>query len=541
MPTSIIFTSRDNALRLASDKKNCNKIYISPEKTSWNDFSYKISGSLRFNIDGIHYIFEALVAVINEENQFRGIGDIPSLEKEIPLFLNEAPPQSYFILLPSMDIYRNFIARLGIEKSIEILTALNDVVSIKFNNKRDTWLHLIESSPVFQLAFMRNTDSFFTYHNAKDLLKGLEFEELEYISKKLQLKFQLDGFHNPHLINLVFNSTDLIPKRINIFIGENGLGKSQALKQFTQAFIRPDQSENLKDIGPNDELRRPMVNRILAIATPGETINTFPPEKNNPSKIFYKKLNLTRNSNAIGFSLMKLIRDNRRIGEHTRLEIFQRCLKNVLPIEKIVFKPKHCSDIIHLSDLLNNYSREQTLLELSFTIRNSTDPKIKSKDNITLYSMSSGQLSFFKFALLSCLHIENGSFVLLDEPETHLHPSLISEFVTLLDNLLELTGSYAIIATHSPYFVREVSREQVHVFKKNNEDYIEILQPRLKTFGSNIGDISYFVFDENTTNTLSQKIIHKAKDKGYSYQYIIDNFKNELPSELLYQLKRELL
>ncbi|MHC5791870.1 AAA family ATPase, partial [Streptococcus pyogenes] len=86
-------------------------------------------------------------------------------------------------------------------------------------------------------------------------------------------------------------------------------------------------------------------------------------------------------------------------------------------------------------------------------------PTIAGQDDE--YPLSSGQLSFFKFALLACLHIENGSFVLLDEPETHLHPSMISDFITLLDNILERTGSYALIATHSTYFVREVAREQV--------------------------------------------------------------------------------
>ncbi|MBF4349710.1 AAA family ATPase, partial [Vibrio anguillarum] len=78
------------------------------------------------------------------------------------------------------------------------------------------------------------------------------------------------------------------------------------------------------------------------------------------------------------------------------------------------------------------------------------------------------------------------SFVLLDEPETHMHPNMIADFVGLLDQLLEDTGSQALIATHSAYFVREISREQVHVLLKNESDEISIVSPRLRTFGADI-------------------------------------------------------
>src|SRR5690606_7633588 len=99
---------------------------------------------------------------------------------------------------------------------------------------------------------------------------------------------------------------------------------------------------------------------------------------------------------------------------------------------------------------------------------------IKSKGPVRIVggnavSLSSGQLSLFRFALQICLHIENGTLLLLDEPETHLHPNFITELVDLLDSILEQTGSLAIVATHSAYFVREVPREQVLVIKEGEE------------------------------------------------------------------------
>ena len=55
-------------------------------------------------------------------------------------------------------------------------------------------------------------------------------------------------------------------------------------------------------------------------------------------------------------------------------------------------------------------------------------------------------LSMGKSPLSGLLHrhvssIENGTLLLFDEPETHLHPNLITEFVRLLENwALNLAG-----------------------------------------------------------------------------------------------------
>lgn len=79
------------------------------------------------------------------------------------------------------------------------------------------------------------------------------------------------------------------------------------------------------------------------------------------------------------------------------------------------------------------------------------------------------------------MHIENGSLLLIDEPETHLHPNFISLIISALHKILTATGSYSIISTHSVYIVREVPQDQViilergeknNVVQNNRNDYI---------------------------------------------------------------------
>lgn len=520
-----------------------NTIYVYPEDNKWNDFKYKTHCSYLIKRESSYSISgNILVSIVDkdmERSEYTGLGNI--FDDNPRVIEREHVDKLFFTLLPSISDYRELVKSVGPEKTAEILSSLNDLVFFSKYKKNTSWLKKSLQSDVFKKSFMRNSEPFFAFHNAADIIRGLEFEELEYISKKLELSFKLDGFKNEHKLTLNFGSSDIVPKRINILIGENGLGKSQSLNQFVRSSLQQrGYIRNLID--PLSPTGRPMINRILAIGTPGETANTYPSDSIKNPKLNYKRLLLTRNGransdNMLGNSIVKLARLDESIGMLDRWDIFIKAIEHALPLDKIFFQISDENqelDFISLKMIKFGYNEERQL-KIWSSIDNSADPKIKGDDGF--YPMSSGQLSFFKFALLACLHIENGSFVLLDEPETHLHPSLISDFVTLLDNILEKTGSYALIATHSPYFVREVTREQVHIFKHNRDGFIYIKNPRLKTFGANIGDISYFVFDEDIGNSLSHKTILKLKHKKISYTVLKEKLGSELPTEMLQEIK----
>ena len=59
--------------------------------------------------------------------------------------------------------------------------------------------------------------------------------------------------------------------------------------------VQDEGLNNLED--PNDINKRPKINRLLALATPGETKNTYPKEINK-SRIPYKRLLLSRDSSS---------------------------------------------------------------------------------------------------------------------------------------------------------------------------------------------------------------------------------------------------
>ncbi|WP_419173385.1 AAA family ATPase [Halobacteriovorax sp.] len=539
------------SLEKNTDKLEAGEILIIPSEDQWNDFKHKIKALIYLKTNNDLFSFESFLAFVPETTSEVEIGLRSRLQEYIQKTnsVKELIPvenfEAFFTMLPTIGEYRKLVKTVTPEIANSVLKSVSDLVFWEGQQqKTDDWLIKGKKSLAFREAFMRNSESYFAYHSAGEILKGLDFESFDIISKNLDLKFQLDSFSNPHQIKFTFSQDSVLPKRINIMIGKNGLGKSQALSKIVSALVgRTDHLNILRD--PNGKTGRPLINRLIAIGTPGEVYNTFPRLNVKRPRIKYKLLNMIRNSKSInaatGESFQQLLRSEDVIGNQFRYNIFYNSVSNCLPVEDIVIPIEQYDGLppfYPLSGFLKRNIGEQRRLLLLGAISEKAEPKI-FRDG-TLYPLSSGQLSFFKVALLACLHIENGSLLLLDEPETHLHPNLISDFISLLNTLLRATGSYSIIATHSAYFVREISREQVHVFKEMPDRGISIVNPRLKTYGANIGDISHFVFDDNIDDKLTNNILENIRDKKGNIDFDLDTLKSELSTEVLMSLKREI-
>jgi predicted ATPase len=442
----------------------------------------------------------------------------------------------FFTLLPSMQDYRNIVSESGTKLAELLFSSINDLVYYK--SVKADWFDEALKTKVFRKGFMRNSESFFAFHNAENLMSGLIDEDISGISKDLLLKFKLDGFNNEHEINLRYESDSLIPKRINVLIGKNGVGKSQALTKFCRLALKMgDEKGELRDT--NENLERPMINRLIAIGTPGETRNTFPGERVKQQKLFYRRLNFTRSTKAklsrgIAETVIQLGRNLDSVKEKSRWDFFWEAISISLPVEKIGFETK--SNNVEMISQFGTLDDSLGSLEFTEQFERNAEPKYYAEGK--LQPLSSGQLTFFKFALQCSLYIENGSFVLMDEPETHLHPNMISDFVGMLDSLLEATGSQALIATHSAYFVREVSRDQVHIFKVDNDGNIQISSPRLRTFGADVESISQFVFNEDIESKLTDKVFQRVQ--GQTFESVEKQLSEELSLAALMDLQSRL-
>ena len=524
---------------------NLPAIIFSPIDDSWNDFKYKCIYKYRIVFDDHRedIIGNLFLGFLSMNDKIKANGRISLAAEAIEA--HELP--QFFTLQGGMKDYRNFVSRHGVKDSSRLLLALNDLVASRRVSKRAKFVEQAVKTEVFGLAFMRDSERFFAYHNAESVLLGLESESFSSISTEFSLSYQLAGFSEYHHFDMDFDIGSLLPKRISVLIGRNGLGKSQALHAMVSSLIKGDERFCDRKLG------RPMISRILAIATPGETANTFPPERLN-KRIKYKRLILNRSSRSrfskgFGELCVQLARSEELIGSNDRWVLFEESIqvfpniKNiVIPLTKAIsVSANHivkAKGKYYVPLLMINFGGEQAQLEVQGAIESNANPMVNIDGDI--FPLSSGQLAFIKFIVQACLFVENGTLVLLDEPETHLHPNFISEFIRILDRLLKLTGSIAVIATHSAYFVREIPRTQVLVFKDRRNGQVDIQNPRLKTFGADVGAISYFVFEDEITNGLVEDILKQFPSDQEERKQLLNELETELSADVVMYLRRKL-
>lgn len=125
--------------------------------------------------------------------------------------------------------------------------------------------------------------------------------------------------------------------------------------------------------------------------------------------------------------------------------------------------------------------------------------------------------------------VEEKSLVLIDEPESHLHPPLLSAFVRALSDLVVNRNGVAIIATHSPVVLQEVPKSCVWKLERDGHE-ARGERPEIETFGENVGVLTREIFGLEVTQTGFHRLIAE-KTAGGGYEQILGLFKGQLGAE----------
>lgn len=108
--------------------------------------------------------------------------------------------------------------------------------------------------------------------------------------------------------------------------------------------------------------------------------------------------------------------------------------------------------------------------------------------------------------------IEPRSLILIDEPETHLHPPLLAVFMHSLRIVLRKYEALAIVATHSPVVVQESLAAHVSVVRRE-DDQVTVSPVRAETFGESIGRITAEVFGLQSDATDYHRVLDTITDQ----------------------------
>lgn len=125
---------------------------------------------------------------------------------------------------------------------------------------------------------------------------------------------------------------------------------------------------------------------------------------------------------------------------------------------------------------------------------------------------------------------EDRSLTLIDEPEAHLHPPLISAYIRAVSHLMSERNGVAIVATHSPVVLQEVRSDCAWVLNRTGR-YMSADRPELETFGENVGALTRAVFNHEVVNTGFYKMISDAAEEYDNFAKLAMHFDNKLGGE----------
>ncbi|WP_229819955.1 AAA family ATPase [Streptomyces abikoensis] len=127
-------------------------------------------------------------------------------------------------------------------------------------------------------------------------------------------------------------------------------------------------------------------------------------------------------------------------------------------------------------------------------------------------------------------HVTERTLVVIDEPESHLHPPLLAAFVRALSDLLGERNGLAVIATHSPVVVQEVPASCVLKLRRYGHQMV-VERPTIQTFGENVGVLTHEVFGLEVTDSGFHRDLRALVQQGLTYDQVLAEFNGQLGGE----------
>ncbi|MCF3194861.1 AAA family ATPase [Pseudomonas bubulae] len=507
--------------------------FIIPNKRRVDEFGYSVSCRIGLRaIDGNVFVFDGLCAIKTQKNLFKFISSvIGEGSYQLPVEEINLPFKCLFVDAKSYSLVRRAV---GAQRGAALLRALNDMATTTTSASRN-WSEL-NADPIYSLAMLRSSESFFAYRRGARMLSGLQEESDD--SQK-PFKVVLKGIGPSYTFDFKFEEANLLRGRIAVLIGKNGCGKTSSLAKISRALI--DAHSRLATV-----FEKPELNQVIVFIHTSSVKDFTSSSKEGAARARVFTFNpgapIKANSDSMAVLLVDVARSHDINGP--LLTHFSKILKEEFPdfemrvpvrVECDGARPK--VEYVPF-DVWSNGS-EQVILENSSKV--DTGFPLEFFDSAgARRKLSLGQSCFLRFVLTALSNAGPASVLIIDEPENFLHPNLISRFMRTLNRILEGTRSIAIVATHSPFVVREVQSAHVHVMGVESGECV-VKKPLVQTLGASISTISNEVFGDDLPNHLYDELLDRAELNSQSFEEALDRYASELsvPALMTLRLKME--
>ena len=337
----------------------------------------------------------------------------------------------------------------------------------------------------------------------------------------LEFSFHTRFGSNEFSTDLRYCSVEDLPGRINAIIGYNGTGKTRLLSNLAwvaRADLRSRaRKKMIKQYGclEPDQLR---FGGVVAISYSAFDTFDLPSSRGEDNEFGYTYCGLRRHSEEDNKPGLKEVQD---IAD----EIASAISRIDTPVRRK-----------SLEDALQPLREEPSFKRAGYDLNILSDNGWREEFDL----LSAGHKISVNIIIQLVGALQQRSLVLIDEPESHLHPPLLAALMRGITIALESHRSYAVIATHSPVVLQEIPGCYSHVLRRHGARN-SVEEPEIETFGENIGLLTRNVF--NLDNSRSDHVgVLKKLASHLSIEEIEELFEHGLSSQaraLLMQAQRD--
>lgn len=330
---------------------------------------------------------------------------------------------------------------------------------------------------------------------------------------------------------------------VMVIVGENGTGKTSIFEIIYNAFTQNKSyfnDTNLTNIkisisvdGAENELVVQKINDEIEILLE----NTENKDFFNFQKVLYfpadiKFTNYSINGPAkIEEEIGDIRLDSDKLSKDLKQYLVNAKFLDLSDMEE----NKSGNRIEHLKKIFNNFFSDKEFFNIDVK---DFEPIFKLKETgefINLNDLSLGEKQvFYRGCSLIQYTEDKGLIILIDEPETSLHPEWQQKILNFYKNIN--SNNQYIFASHSPHIVACCGREKVRVIEKIGSRLM-LREDINETYGATNEELLFNIFNlESVRNIEIQKYIDRYRDLYYRRDFISD-----IELEELKQLKEKLL
>ena len=484
--------------------KNC--IVLVHEK--WNDY-WRYETLYRFfyyDENGAKYDFgEVKIASVNNLNK-------------IPTVITEKLSDEFISLGQSEIYYKNILSKIN-DLPCNPLYILNDIAKNLDLFDKYRKLDVVTDSLMRGISSNVVTSQFHRIANGGAVLTPYNFAYVFHEDSK-------DSTSDENRLTFDVKINSLPPTNIHVLIGRNGVGKTRIFNHMVSEFLNKTAKDGYFESN-NEILYDPhkLFPNLIYMSYSAFDNMTYVENQNSDGDVKYTYLGLRKKIDDGTDENTKFVTKSLDDLSEEFCESINNCKVSILKKQHLL----EALEKLESDPVFKNAEITNLIKKYNMTSKDDNDKVDINLKNI-FKRLSTGHMIILLTITKLVETLEEKSLVLLDEPETHLHPPLLASFIRCLSSLVIKRNAVAMIATHSPVILQEIPKSCAWILRRSGS-ICNISRPRLETFGESYSNLVEDVFGLELEQSGFHQLLKDQVRKISTYERLREKFEHQLGSD----------